>query len=814
MQMQERKRTRTEPLHRDREAGSTPHASVVPNSAQLSLYGISGSASEQTLEERILARQPHVQLRPQAQIPQAEQEADRLSAPVSAGSPDAVKSEMGRRMDADFSAVRFHTGEDAVARADAMGARAFTSGTDVYFGAGGFDPVIAAHELVHTVQQGGVDSGVSTLSTPAGGVQMWPGRKKQEDDEKLVISGPGDSAAAPAPAAPAAPEKKKKPSRLHRRARAEYELEEELRSREDAFLSGVGGTSSPVGRNWELLGMEADPHLLALEQELGPLYDRVDRHIQNAQGDQEQLKSIQDVALLNRLLVNGSHTAHSGARQIQYLQEIIAQAREKGGKRNQAKVELAQKRIEDIQGKIKKDAERNLEEAMASRDPWKRQTTSNFVRLYQNRRAIAEAADPSQAPERLPIRALFDTEEKQGVIPAKIAQGVQDSQQAGEKFGIAKRAASRGITGPLPVQSYGKVFDPVGVLAPVAAPKWTSAAPKWTSAAPTKSGQRQLLVSRRPAPPPAKAAPTTPPQRPLPTPPAKAAPAMAPRQPTPPPTTSAPAAPTAGARAVGGTNLAPVTELVSVAPNVRNPKELGLPVDRHGKYKGMSLKAFSKKMEELGVHFSADPQQRTQNMGKLLELLNYSAAPEIVDDLSQEKRFQRRPEEMMYRGVSSPEGKAEEYLDAFRQGDLFVGGGVYGSGTYFASGHPESTLRTAKDYANREGGNEQRGTETGPNERSAIARFGMKKGARILDVDTYDPKDMHKIAEMRKKQIQAAGERVDPGLLAAIEDDGFFASMLGYDAIRLTKSAPLATKKRNWVVGLNRGMMIGDRVRM
>ena len=62
-------------------------------------------------------------------------------------------------------------------------------------------------------------------------------------------------------------------------------------------------------------------------------------------------------------------------------------------------------------------------------------------------------------------------------------------------------------------------------------------------------------------------------------------------------------------------------------------------MDRHGKYKGMSLKAFSQKMKENGISFSADPQQRTQNMGKLLELLNYSAAPEIVDDLSQEKRF-------------------------------------------------------------------------------------------------------------------------------------------------------------------------------
>lgn len=81
---------------------------------------------------------------------------------------------MGQRMGADFSGVRFHTGAEAAAKADAMGARAYTSGADVYFGEGGFDPAVAAHELVHTVQQGVVDSGVSTMATPMGGVQMKP----------------------------------------------------------------------------------------------------------------------------------------------------------------------------------------------------------------------------------------------------------------------------------------------------------------------------------------------------------------------------------------------------------------------------------------------------------------------------------------------------------------------------------------------------------------------------------------------------------------------------------------------------------------
>ncbi len=120
-----------------------------------------------------------VQQRPQAQIPRAENEADRLSAAVSVGTPESVKSVMGRRMGADFSGVRFHTGAAAAAKADAMGARAYTSGADVYFGSGGFDASVAAHELVHTAQQGMVDSSASVMATPVGGVQMWPWSKKK-----------------------------------------------------------------------------------------------------------------------------------------------------------------------------------------------------------------------------------------------------------------------------------------------------------------------------------------------------------------------------------------------------------------------------------------------------------------------------------------------------------------------------------------------------------------------------------------------------------------------------------------------------------
>ncbi len=79
--------------------------------------------------------------------------ADRQPAEVS--SPEGLhysNSALAAMMGADFSGVRFHTGKAAEAKASAVDARAYTSGNDVYFGEGGFDPAVAAHELVHTAQ--------------------------------------------------------------------------------------------------------------------------------------------------------------------------------------------------------------------------------------------------------------------------------------------------------------------------------------------------------------------------------------------------------------------------------------------------------------------------------------------------------------------------------------------------------------------------------------------------------------------------------------------------------------------------------------
>lgn len=71
--------------------------------------------------------------------------------------PDPVRAYMEPRFGVDFSHVRVHIGSDALQMSQAVGAQAFTHGSDIYFGAG-HGPAnleLTAHELTHVVQQTG-----------------------------------------------------------------------------------------------------------------------------------------------------------------------------------------------------------------------------------------------------------------------------------------------------------------------------------------------------------------------------------------------------------------------------------------------------------------------------------------------------------------------------------------------------------------------------------------------------------------------------------------------------------------------------------
>jgi pyrrolidone-carboxylate peptidase len=73
----------------------------------------------------------------------------------------ATRAFMEPRFGHDFSSVRVHTNERAAQSAEAVNARAYTVGRDIVFGRGAYAPqshagrALMAHELTHTVQQGG-----------------------------------------------------------------------------------------------------------------------------------------------------------------------------------------------------------------------------------------------------------------------------------------------------------------------------------------------------------------------------------------------------------------------------------------------------------------------------------------------------------------------------------------------------------------------------------------------------------------------------------------------------------------------------------
>jgi hypothetical protein len=75
--------------------------------------------------------------------------------------PDTLMRKFEGTLGADLSGVRVHTGDASAQAASAVGAKAYTMGNDIHFGAGHYDPGstsgqhLLAHEVAHTVQQSG-----------------------------------------------------------------------------------------------------------------------------------------------------------------------------------------------------------------------------------------------------------------------------------------------------------------------------------------------------------------------------------------------------------------------------------------------------------------------------------------------------------------------------------------------------------------------------------------------------------------------------------------------------------------------------------
>ncbi len=73
--------------------------------------------------------------------------------------PQSLQHQFETQFRQDFSDVRVHQGFESTVAARAVGARAFTTGNDIYFAPGNYQPhseegnKLIAHELAHVVQQ-------------------------------------------------------------------------------------------------------------------------------------------------------------------------------------------------------------------------------------------------------------------------------------------------------------------------------------------------------------------------------------------------------------------------------------------------------------------------------------------------------------------------------------------------------------------------------------------------------------------------------------------------------------------------------------
>ncbi|WP_081838957.1 eCIS core domain-containing protein [Thermogemmatispora carboxidivorans] len=112
--------------------------------------------------------------------------------PAGEALPQEVRAYMEPRFGHDFGQVRIHVDEWAAQAAQALNARAYTVGQDIFFGQGEYAPQtnegrhLLAHELTHTLQQQGASGGVQGVSERGESSEQEARRMAQE-----VVAAPG-----------------------------------------------------------------------------------------------------------------------------------------------------------------------------------------------------------------------------------------------------------------------------------------------------------------------------------------------------------------------------------------------------------------------------------------------------------------------------------------------------------------------------------------------------------------------------------------------------------------------------------------------
>lgn len=191
-------------------------------------------------------------------------------------------------------------------------------------------------------------------------------------------------------------------------------------------------------------------------------------------------------------------------------------------------------------------------------------------------------------------------------------------------------------------------------------------------------------------------------------------------------------------------------------------------------------------------------------VSQIFEELGFINKPRLVDNL--DAHIERGDLEL-HRGVGGvDDAEGVKYVEAFKKGELFIGDGIYGSGTYSAFGY--NGKKTAQGYTVLSGD-------------SGLIRMALDKSAKIITTDEIKEKlysiysdsnkradkmvkkafVYHKAGDIKKTEqlLEKSGQlrmRGNEIYKAMGGDHSIAAAAMGYDALQVSS--------RDYMIVLNR----------
>lgn len=197
-----------------------------------------------------------------------------------------------------------------------------------------------------------------------------------------------------------------------------------------------------------------------------------------------------------------------------------------------------------------------------------------------------------------------------------------------------------------------------------------------------------------------------------------------------------------------------------------------------------------------------------KNLNKILE---YDQLPTIVSKTDFDKLAKNNKYGILERGFKTGKGtlSIDKIIDNYKNGEFYVGEGIYGSGTYTAYG--KNAHEIALKYANNA---ENLSTENN------IIQYLLKDDANVIEYN--------KLRKMRDEELDRLikdngfkdyFDVIENGFnnikttelskyIMEMQDAGVYASIKGYDAIEVIQEESAMSEGFNYIVILNRKKMI------